>query len=121
MLTVCSSLCVFCTQVADFAWPHKQMPDLEKMVDLCRNLDSWLRADKQNIIVLHCTVRTCLCTGDLTVLRGHGQQKIAKFYACPKRMHWRLGFVATFAEKTEKICTFIEFTPSRTKWYIAGK
>jgi cyclin G-associated kinase len=42
-------------QVADFAWPHKQMPDLEKLVDLCRNLDSWLRADKQNVIVLHCT------------------------------------------------------------------
>ncbi|CAI8034317.1 Cyclin-G-associated kinase [Geodia barretti] len=42
-------------QVADFAWPHKQMPDLEKLVNLCRNLDSWLRADKQNVIVLHCT------------------------------------------------------------------
>ena len=32
------------------------MPDLEKMVDLCRNLDSWLRADPQNIIVVHCHV-----------------------------------------------------------------
>ena len=53
------SLCVcVCVQVADFAWPHKRMPDLEKLVDLCRNLDSWLRADKQNILVLHCTVRT---------------------------------------------------------------
>ena len=33
------------------------MPDLEKLVDLCRNLDSWLRADPQNIIVIHCHVR----------------------------------------------------------------
>ena len=39
------------------------MPDLEKLVDLCRNLDSWLRADKENVIVLHCTVRpyTFMC------------------------------------------------------------
>jgi len=41
-------------QVADFEWPHKHMPDLEKLVDLCRNLDSWLRADPQNVIVVHC-------------------------------------------------------------------
>ena len=33
------------------------MPNLEKPVDLCRNLDSWLRADPQNIIVVHCHVR----------------------------------------------------------------
>ena len=33
------------------------MPDLEKLVDLCHNLDSWLRADPQNIIVIHCHVR----------------------------------------------------------------
>lgn len=32
------------------------MPDLEKLVDLCRNLDSWLRADPQNVIVVHCHV-----------------------------------------------------------------
>lgn len=45
------------SQVADFDWPHKHMPDLEKLVDLCRNLDSWLRADLQNVIVVHCHVR----------------------------------------------------------------
>ena len=45
------------SQVADFDWPHKHVPDLEKLVDLCRNLDSWLRADPQNIIVVHCHVR----------------------------------------------------------------
>ena len=45
------------SQVADFDWPHKHMPDLEKLVDLCRNLDSWLRADPQNVIVVHCHVR----------------------------------------------------------------
>ena len=43
-------------QVADFPWPNKQMPELEKLVDLCRNMDSWLRADKQNILVVHCHV-----------------------------------------------------------------
>ena len=43
-------------QVADFPWPHRCMPDLEKLVDLCRNLDSWLRADKENVIVVHCHV-----------------------------------------------------------------
>ena len=45
------------SQVADFDWPHKHVPDLEKLVDLCRNLDSWLRADPQNVIVVHCHVR----------------------------------------------------------------
>ena len=46
-------------QVADFRWPSKRVPDLEKLVDLCRSFDSWLRADKKNVIVVHCNVRHC--------------------------------------------------------------
>lgn len=29
---------------------------MEKLVDLCRSMDAWLRADKQNVIVVHCHV-----------------------------------------------------------------
>ncbi len=43
-------------QVADFSWPNRQVPELERIVDLCRSLDSWLRADPQNVIVIHCQV-----------------------------------------------------------------
>ena len=46
-------------QVADFEWPSKRAPDLEKLVDLCRSLDSWLRADEKNVVVLHCNVSWC--------------------------------------------------------------
>ena len=44
--------------MADFEWPVRQAPSLEKLVDLCRSLDSWLRADGKNVIVVHCNVRT---------------------------------------------------------------
>ena len=47
-------------QVADFEWPSKRAPDLEKLVDLCRSFDSWLRADNKNVIVVHCNVSHCL-------------------------------------------------------------
>ena len=32
------------------------MPTLEKLVDVCRSMDAWLRADKDNVIVVHCSV-----------------------------------------------------------------
>ena len=34
---------------------------MEKLVDLCRSMDAWLRADKQNVLVVHCHVRMCVC------------------------------------------------------------
>lgn len=43
-------------QVYDFAWPQRGVPDMEKLVDLCRSMDAWLRADKQNVLVVHCHV-----------------------------------------------------------------
>ena len=52
------------TQVYDFAWPRRGTPDLEKIVDLCRSMDAWLRADRQNVIVVHCQVRL---TTDISV------------------------------------------------------
>ena len=30
--------------------------DLEQLVDLCSSVDSWLRADVNNVVVIHCTV-----------------------------------------------------------------
>lgn len=45
-------------QVADFDWPSKHMVDLELLVDLCTSMDSWLRADINNVLVIHCTVST---------------------------------------------------------------
>lgn len=32
------------------------MVDLELLVDLCTSVDSWLRADVNNVVVIHCTV-----------------------------------------------------------------
>ena len=43
-------------QVYDFPWPQKGVPEMEKLVDLCRSMDAWLRADRQNVIVVHCHV-----------------------------------------------------------------
>ena len=47
--------------MADFDWPSKRMVDLELLVDLCGNIDSWLRADVNNVAVIHCTVSVCVC------------------------------------------------------------
>jgi len=48
--------------VADFDWPAKRMLDLEKLIDLCTSIDSWLRADVNNVVVVHCSVsKPCLC------------------------------------------------------------
>ena len=43
-------------KVCDFPWPHNGVPQLEKMVDLCRSMDAWLKADNQNVLVMHCNV-----------------------------------------------------------------
>jgi len=32
------------------------MLDLEKLIDLCTSIDSWLRADVDNVAVIHCLV-----------------------------------------------------------------
>ena len=40
----------------DFAWPERGVPEMEKLVDLCRSMDAWLRADSKNVIVVHCHV-----------------------------------------------------------------
>ena len=32
------------------------MVDLEQLVDLCTSVESWLRADVNNVVVIHCTV-----------------------------------------------------------------
>lgn len=42
--------------MADFDWPAKRMLDLEKLIDLCTSIDSWLRADVDNVAVIHCLV-----------------------------------------------------------------
>ena len=44
------------SQVYVFDWPHRGLPALEKLVDLCRSMDAWLRADQCNVIVIHCSV-----------------------------------------------------------------
>jgi cyclin G-associated kinase len=41
-------------QVVDYEWPHKSIPSLESLVELCRQMDSWLRADPHNVLVIHC-------------------------------------------------------------------
>ncbi|XP_019852858.1 PREDICTED: cyclin-G-associated kinase [Amphimedon queenslandica] len=41
-------------QVVDYEWPNRAMPPLESLVELCRQLDSWLRADFKNVLVIHC-------------------------------------------------------------------
>ena len=46
--------------MADFDWPSRRMVDLELLVDLCTSVDSWLRADVNNVVVIHCTV-SVLC------------------------------------------------------------
>ena len=51
------TICVLCEQVYDFNWPQRGVPELEKLVDLCRSMDSWLRAEPTHVIVVHCHVR----------------------------------------------------------------
>ena len=56
-MELCYGVCLLpWLQVADFDWPAKRMVDLELLVDLCSSIDSWLRADVNNVVVIHCTV-----------------------------------------------------------------
>ena len=42
--------------MVDYEWPHRSMPPLKSLVELCHQLDSWLRADFKNVLVIHCKV-----------------------------------------------------------------
>ena len=44
---------VFHGRVADLIWPRSRgTPDFLKMLDMCKQLDSWLQADECNVVVL---------------------------------------------------------------------
>ena len=86
------------------------MPDLEKLVDLCRSLDSWLRADKQNIIVLHCHVSVdtvsvlSRCThgeGCFQIACNHstGETKVSSW--ATKKVYIELKYVGTHSSKRD--------------------
>lgn len=45
---------LFGDQVIEFKFPGYPSPPLDKIFNICRSMDSWLRADVQNVIAVHC-------------------------------------------------------------------
>ncbi|XP_046860146.1 tensin-1-like isoform X2 [Xenia sp. Carnegie-2017] len=41
-------------QVLDFGWPDHLAPPLERLVSICKSIDSWLKSDPQHVVVVHC-------------------------------------------------------------------
>ncbi|XP_022079391.1 tensin-like isoform X3 [Acanthaster planci] len=41
-------------QVYDLGWPDHLAPSLEKLCSICKHIETWLKADPHNIVVLHC-------------------------------------------------------------------
>ncbi|CAM9268620.1 unnamed protein product [Lampetra fluviatilis] len=41
-------------QVKDFGWPDLHAPPLDILCSLCKAMDSWLNADPQHVVVIHC-------------------------------------------------------------------
>lgn len=46
------------SQVEEFAWPDLHAPPLDKICAMCKTMESWLTSDPQNVVVLHCKVRS---------------------------------------------------------------
>ena len=47
----------FNDQVLDFGWPDHMAPPLERLCIICKSIDSWLKTDTRNVVVVHCKVR----------------------------------------------------------------
>jgi len=41
-------------QVLDFGWPDHQAPPLKLLFAICKSIDSWLRSEDKNVVVIHC-------------------------------------------------------------------
>ncbi|XP_038047143.1 tensin-like isoform X5 [Patiria miniata] len=41
-------------QVYDLGWPDHLAPSLEKLCSICKHIETWLKADSHNVVVLHC-------------------------------------------------------------------
>ena len=50
-------------QVADFVWPQKRMPDLEKLLHLCTAIDVALKDNPKTVVVINCKVSVLCCYG----------------------------------------------------------
>ncbi|EDQ84558.1 uncharacterized protein MONBRDRAFT_12682 [Monosiga brevicollis MX1] len=44
----------FHNQVLDFGWPDHMAPSLERLASICNSIDSWIEADPNNVIAVHC-------------------------------------------------------------------
>ncbi|XP_026147069.1 tensin-1-like isoform X1 [Carassius auratus] len=41
-------------RVVDLGWPEGKAPSLHLLCSVCKNMDSWLRAHSENVLLLHC-------------------------------------------------------------------
>uniref|UniRef100_A0A3B4BDY1 Phosphatase tensin-type domain-containing protein n=1 Tax=Periophthalmus magnuspinnatus TaxID=409849 RepID=A0A3B4BDY1_9GOBI len=51
-------ICKLHPKVQDFGWPDLHAPPLDRICSVCKAMDSWLCQDPQNVVVLHCKVRS---------------------------------------------------------------
>uniref|UniRef100_A0A3B3SWN0 Phosphatase tensin-type domain-containing protein n=1 Tax=Paramormyrops kingsleyae TaxID=1676925 RepID=A0A3B3SWN0_9TELE len=45
-------------KVLDFGWPDHHAPTLDKICTICKAMDTWLKADPHNVVVLHNKARS---------------------------------------------------------------
>ncbi|XP_043076024.1 tensin-3 isoform X4 [Puntigrus tetrazona] len=41
-------------RVLDLGWPERHAPSLHLLCSVCKNMDNWLRAHTENVLLLHC-------------------------------------------------------------------
>lgn len=41
-------------QVLEFGWPDHYAPPLDRLLTICKSMDSWLQMDRKNVVVVHC-------------------------------------------------------------------
>uniref|UniRef100_A0A8C1ZSZ0 Tensin 3, tandem duplicate 1 n=1 Tax=Cyprinus carpio TaxID=7962 RepID=A0A8C1ZSZ0_CYPCA len=41
-------------RVVDLGWPERHAPSLHLLCSVCKNMDRWLRAYSENVLLLHC-------------------------------------------------------------------
>ncbi|KAI2651852.1 Tensin-3 [Labeo rohita] len=41
-------------RVVDLGWPEQHTPSLHQLCSVCKNMDNWLRAHSENVLLLHC-------------------------------------------------------------------
>lgn len=41
-------------RVVDLGWPEQQAPSLHLLCSVCKNMENWLRAHSENMLLLHC-------------------------------------------------------------------